>query len=171
MEANWIAVIVVVVSISLAIAPIYWMRPSDRQRQLARLRTHALSLGLQPELREVPTALRLAGWDDKLMRYQRYRPGTDWPRGGPCWLAMRAGPKTGDEGFVWAQEVGYRDGPAALLTSLQDLARLGLIAVEVGPAGLGFYWHEKGGPDTIDTLVAALDPWLAGYQAQALGRV
>jgi hypothetical protein len=166
LDFPWIIVAILVVTVSLAIAPVYWMRPSPRQRQLARLREYAIGKGLRPELSTVPAALRLAGYEDKLMKYQWYRPLEAWPREGKCWLAMAAKDSAPRKTFSWPRELGYLPGPDTLLTGLDKGAPESLFAVEAGPAGLGFYWHESGDSARIDEILALLQPWLAAYCEQ-----
>lgn len=160
LDFNWQAIVVIVMAVSLAIAPIYWMRPSPRQNQLARLRSSALGLGLRPELREAPKPMRLAGFDEKLMRYHWYKPTENWPRSGPCWLAIR------ENGcFDWGREVGLSEGPQDLLESLNAGAPEQLHGVEIGPAGLGFYWHESGDEQRLENIVDLLQDWKTRYVA------
>ncbi len=163
MESHWVLLAAIIAAVSLAIAPIYWLRPSPRQRQLARLREYALSLGLRPELCSAPAVLRLAGFGDKLMKYQWYRPGQSWPRHGERWLAMSGGSPDRAGSFSWPREVGCRPGPDSLLASLDGAALVQLFAVEAGPEGIGFYWHESGDSTRVDEIFSLLQAWREAY--------
>lgn len=158
LDTHWIIVAVVVVTLSLAVAPVYWMRPSPRQRQLARLRQYALSLALRPELRDVPPPLQQLSGEQKLMLYQWHRPDEDWPRDGDKWLAL--GPD-----FTWLTSSGYQPGSDQLLEELRMGVPEGLYAVEAGPAGVGVYWHESGSEDRVDSLQRILVTWAAAYRS------
>jgi hypothetical protein len=167
MDSEWIIILVVIAAISLAVAPIYWMRPSPRQRQLVRLREHALQLGLHPELRATPAGLRHAGCGDKLMKYQWHRPEGSWPRHGDNWLAVKQG--TGETNtFFFAPAEGYQSGPDVLLAELQGPVPESLYAIEADPSGIGFYWHESGDNSRVDELYRLLRPWVDTYRAQYL---
>lgn len=163
MSSQWIMVIFVVLAVSLAIAPIYWMRPSARQRQLARLREYALTLGLRPELTSVPEAMRRAGYPEKLMRYQWHRPSGDWPRHGGTWLALLKPADGPRQQFGWPER-GQESGPDGLLEVFQEQLPEGLFAIEASPVGLGFYWHEAGDSDRVDQLFQYLQPWVEHYR-------
>ena len=163
MNSQWIMVVFVVLAISVAIAPVYWMRPSARQRQLARLREYALTLGLRPELSTVPEAMQRAGYADRLMKYQWHRPTGDWPRHGDVWLALLL-PADGPKQKCCWPDRGQLGGPDVLLQALQEEMPEGLFAIEASPLGLGFYWHEAGDSDRVDQLFQHLQPWVEPYR-------
>lgn len=166
MDPQWIMILFVIAAISLAVAPVYWMRPSARQRQLARLREHALKLGLRPELRTTPPGLRHAGDGDKLMKYQWHRPEGDWPRHGDSWLATSIAGSDGVKSFRWQTKPDYHAGPDGLLDTLPEPLPESLYAIEADASGLGFYWHESGDSSRIDDLYQLLQPWLLAYRLQ-----
>ena len=170
MGSEWIMILVVIAAISLAAAPIYWLRPSPRQRQLARLREHALKLGLRPELRTPPAALRHAGHGDKLMKYQWHRPEGNWPRHGDNWLAAPQGEAGGVRTFIFPPAEGYQPGPDALLAELKSTVPESLYAIEAGPSGVGFYWHESGDNNRVDELYRLLRPWVETYRTHYLSQ-
>ncbi len=163
MSSQWIMVIFIVLAVSLAIAPIYWMRPSPRQRQLARLRDYALKLGLRPEITTVPAAMQQAGYPAKAMKYQWHRPEGDWPREGGTWLALLQPANSPEQQFSWPGR-GDLAGPDVLLEPLLESPPESLLAIEASPSGLGFYWHEAGDNARVDQLFQLLQPWLAKYR-------
>ncbi len=163
MSSQWIMVIFIVLAVSLAIAPIYWMRPSPRQRQLARLRDHAVRLGLRPEISSVPEAMLQAGYQAKMMKYQWHRPDGDWPRDGGNWLALLEPAEGPGQAFRWPAR-GDLAGPDLLLQPLLGSPPEGLFAIEAGPRGVGFYWHEAGDSARVDQLFQLLPPWLTEYR-------
>lgn len=162
MSSQWIMAIFIVLAVSLAIAPIYWMRPSPRQRQLARLREYALSLGLRPELTTVPEVMQRAGYEGRMMKYQLHRPSGDWPREGGTWLALLQPADGPEQRFVWPDR-GDLKGPDDLLRPLQQELPEGLFAIEASPSGVGFYWHEAGDNARVDRFFQLLQPWLTQY--------
>jgi hypothetical protein len=162
MKSQLIMIGFIVVAVSLAIAPVYWMRPSPRQRQLARLREYALTLGLRPELSSVPEALARAGHTENLIKYQWHRPAGDWPRDGGHWLALQSKDAPA-AGLSWSDR-GDARGPDDLLALNPDPLPDGLFAIEAGPTGVGFYWHEAGDKSRVDELFALLQPWVERYR-------
>ena len=167
MSHDALVLLLVIGAVSLALAPVYWMLPSPRQRQLARLRSHALSLGLRPEQQPLPRVLRAAGYAEDMVRYRWATPLPEWPDDGPRWLAFIDAASGGkqERRLVWLRSRGYSAGPDTLLVALEetDIAG-GPVAVEAGPGGVGVYWHEAGDCDQVDRLFSLLQPWSIAYR-------
>ena len=166
MEHNVVVTLLVLGGVALALAPVYWLLPSPRQKQLARLRAHALTLGLRPMQQSVPSVLRHCGYPQTMMKYQWFQPREQWPADGPKWMAF-FDPEAGDGGcFVWLRSGRYSVGPDKLLADLRiaDFPR-SLGAVEADSVGVGFYWHEAGDNSEINGLYDALKSWPAAYRA------
>lgn len=165
MDVKIAAILLTVMVISLAIAPIYWMRPSPRQRQLSRLRSHAVQLGLRAEMRSTPQTIQRLGYPAEMIKYQWFRPGGSWPSEGPTWLALSEPAVAENADLHWLVASGCSRGPDSLLQGV-DAASFpcGLCAVEVDPTGAGVYWHEAGGTEQVDRVFALLQPWVEAYR-------
>ena len=165
MEHNIVVVLLVFGVVALALAPVYWLLPSPRQKQLARLRAYALQVGLRPEQQPMPAVLRHCGYPDSMIKYQWFQSRDDWPADGAQWLAFFDPQTEGGGRFVWLRSGRYGAGPDELLAALQvaDFPR-GLGAVEADSGGVGFYWHEAGHDSEVDRLYEVLQPWPEAYR-------
>ena len=163
MEGKLIAILAIVAIVSLAVGPIYWLRPTPRQRQLARLRGHAIKQGLRPEFRQLPQALTGRGYPARMMSYVWFRPGDSWPREGERWLACVV-----DEGgrpvLHWLPGDRLAAPPGLLAGHGYPLAR-GLAALQADQDGVAAYWHEAGEVERVDELSQALAAWADAYRA------
>ena len=165
MDAKIAAILLTVVVVALAIAPVYWMRPSPRQRQLARLRAHAIKLGLRAEMCATTQSMQRLGYPPEMIKYQWYRPGGNWPGEGVSWLALSEPAAAGNGAVHWLTTAGYSRGPDKLLESIDAASSPGgLCAVQVDPTGAGVYWHEAGTAELVDQIFALLQPWAEAYR-------
>jgi hypothetical protein len=136
--------LLVIVVISLMLAPVVWMAPSPRDRQLAALRQRAILEGLRPELRERPAELP---WVEQrqLMSYVLVASGREKdPTPRRCWVNQR-----GD----WS-------GSPPVPPQLQELPA-GVLLVELAGPVARAYWLEAGKPDDV----ARIRTVLAGLQS------
>ena len=163
MNENILVGLLVVVSVSLIVGPIVWMRPSPRQRQLARLRSYALSLGMRPEQMPVPKALQHYGYPSTLLKYRMQGHGVRWPEEGASWLAFTV-PGEAAGGLRWYTGDVYQRGPESLLEGVTNTSLpKGLCAIEADINGVGIYWHEAGDTGQVDELRRLIAPWLEAY--------
>lgn len=163
MENKLLLILLAVAVISLAVGPIYWLRPTPRQRQLARLRAHAVKLGLRPAFKLSPPELVERGLPERLMVYSWHPPEGDWPREGERWLVIPQ--EDGEGGLQWLMGSAPAFWPTAPMPELPA----GLQALEAGPDGVGAYWHEAGYYQRVEELTRVLMAWAAAYRASVAG--
>jgi hypothetical protein len=158
MEGKWIAVLAIAAIVSLALGPVYWLRPTPRQRQLARLRAHAVKQGLRPEFRQLPAALAGRGYPERMMSYVWFRP-EGWPREGERWLACVV-----DEGpqplLQWVPD--ERREPPPAMPAVVPVR--GLAALQADAEGVAAFWHEAGEVERVDQLRKAMSAWVEAYR-------
>ncbi|MEZ5560374.1 MAG: hypothetical protein R3E86_17755 [Pseudomonadales bacterium] len=154
----WVIILIVLL---VAFGPILWLRPSRRDRRLARMRQAAREAGLnvtmvrvpklEPELSERVTSggrvlepvIECAAYQQPLPRKLRLQPG---------WRLLR-----GSNGLPavpgWVFEVGRKPSDPVLRNTLDALASIlarvpeDVIGVEVADLFVAVYWLEK--PSTV----------------------
>lgn len=165
----WIIIAVIFV---VAFGPLLWLRPSPRERRLARLRQRAYQCGLRVELRRLPrpdvaAEERVsAGGRERDVRAQYAAYLSPLParlRHLPRWRLLRHGDgSTALPG--WSFEPGKRpdhDRLGAALDAVRDVVAAlpeDVIAVECEPLSVAAYWLEgpQTAPDRVDDLAARL---------------
>lgn len=165
----WIIIGVIFV---VAFGPLLWLRPSPRERRLARLRQRAYELGLRVELRKLPR--RDVAAEERVSAGGRPRDTTaDYAayisplasrlRRLPGWRLLRHG--DGMQALPgWWFEAGRRpdhdhlDASLAVLTDELTALPEDVIAVECQPLSLAGYWLEgpETSPERVDDLAARL---------------
>ncbi|MEQ8861083.1 MAG: hypothetical protein RIC56_20740 [Pseudomonadales bacterium] len=156
----------------VAFGPLLWLRPSARERRLARLRQRAYQLGLRVELRNLPrpdvaAEERVSAGGrprDVSAEYAAYLCPLDARlRMLPSWRLLRHG-----DGITalpgWAFEAGRRPDhvhlDAALAAAGEVVGELpeDVIALECQSLSLGAYWLEgrETTPEQVDDLARLL---------------
>lgn len=140
----------------LAFAPILWLMPTKRDRQLVKLREQARREGLMVEVTALPK--RGAGFEERVgadgvvrdatQPCSAYRLPASRPwRGAPCWFLLRdeggAGPVEGwvahpDVEFP-SVDVGYWDTVGRVFVGLEDQC----VGMEVTESVASWYWLEN----------------------------
>lgn len=137
---SWLIILFVV---ALAVSPVMWLKPSPRQRRLAKLRNRATQAGVKVELAEPP--LHAAG---KQMPSYRWRYPQNLP--GPHFVLVREEVassvlKPFRHGWRWRTEPlrGLPDDAMQRLDSL--LARLpqDAMVLESQRSALVLWWYES----------------------------
>lgn len=162
MEGKLIAIAAIVAIVSLAVGPVYWLRPNPRQSQLARLRAHAVKLGLRPEFRQLPQALVGRGYPARMMSYVWFRPEGRWPQEGECWLACVVSGEGGDA-LQWLPG-DRREPPPGLDEASSSPLPKGLAALQADAEGVAGFWHEAGDVGRVDELQRVLAAWAGVYR-------
>lgn len=141
----WILVIVAV-----AVAPLVSALPSEAQRYEARIREHAMRLGLVVKLErppEVPARFRVKRESDFVMyRLRRTQPD---PSIGASSLAVRVE-------TTWVSVPLEKD-----LTDQMPALPSGVHVVELSEFSVGLYWDEKGDTEAVDLVAKALSSLLS----------
>lgn len=148
--------IVIVLGALLVIGPVFWMMPSERDRQLERLRGAARSHGLDVVDVELPQTRRERVREEERRRGVLYRASVPLTRARstPTVRWVRERPDA-----PWEPEGG--ELPVALVGAVERV--LGALppavkAFELGRQGPGIYWREQGNEATVAALAALLKP-------------
>ena len=140
----------------LAFAPILWLMPTKRDRQLVRLRQQARREGLIVEVTALPK--RAAGPEERVgadgvardarqsCRAYRLLASRAW-RGAPCWFLLRdeaaAGPVEGWSAHPDVElpgvDAGYWDAVGRVFDGLEDQC----VGIEVTERAASWYWLEN----------------------------
>lgn len=151
--------IAAVVAVLFVIGPVMAMRPSPRQKQLARLRQSAIAAGLRVRVGDRPGTARGAGPDAVCY-------GVSWPledlervRGSEL-RAERTG-----EG---AWRVDALRGPVSTdctgaLSAALSLMPAGVGTVIVAGSGLAAYWDERGTEADVKRIAQSLQDLAAAW--------
>ncbi len=153
-------IVIILLVVALALAPLTNFLPSKRQREIARLREYAAVHGLFVEFRNLPGSDRSPAGEprrpEQIIYYgKRLPPSRGEPRPRRAWLAGDAG---------WSG-VGHRAPPPLCSTMLPA----GILALRQEEASCGVYWKETGGEAEVQQILEALGHWSAA--AQAVGQV
>lgn len=149
----WTVILVILFAIALALGPIFWVKPSNRDRRLASLRQCAAQKGLAVQIQPLPKALGSGTAAVYFARWQNpSRLQTGWGlelqsmdhemhfAGNWDWHCDRAAPGAAEQ---------------ALLKLLQHLPG-DATAIVCSDTGLGIQWRETSGEEGFNTLYKAL---------------
>lgn len=144
-------ILLILIVVALALAPLSNFIPSKRQRQVARLREYAAVHGLFVEFRNLPgselSRLGEKQRPEQLIYYgKRLPPSRRNLRPQQAWLA--------GEGGEW-RGVGHRTAPPACIGLLPPA----ILALSQEESSCGIYWREAGNEDHVQQIVDALAAW------------
>lgn len=162
----------------LAFAPILWLMPTKRDRQLVKLREQARREGLMVEVTTLPKrgagAEERVGADgvprDATLPCCAYRLLASRPwRGAPCWFLLRDEGRAGPiEGWVAHPDVelpcvdaGYWNTVGRVFDGLEDQC----IGIEVTESAANWYWLENARGSEAAELVGEIAKRLAAIAA------
>lgn len=161
--------IIIAVSMLFIVGPILMLRPSPRERRLARIRQVAQQhrVKIQPLfLRRDPVYaatlernLHLADHD-----WARYQLVAEENRTGPSIKGKWVQRKTPQGQLVWeAQDIRQVSVPAvdALLARWQQEQKPDFLALELGPRSASLVWNEKGDLAEVEAVCQQLQELLA----------
>jgi hypothetical protein len=148
-------VLIILLVVALALAPLTNFLPSKRQREIARLREYAAVHGLFVEFRNLPGSDKtLTGESrrpEQIIYYgRRLPPSRGEPRPRRAWLAK-------DEGWSGLAHRSPPPGCSGLLPA-------GILAMSQEEASCGVYWKESGGEAQVQQIVEALGAWSEAMQ-------
>ncbi|WP_145999211.1 hypothetical protein [Oceanicoccus sp. KOV_DT_Chl] len=139
--------IIIVVVMAVVLSPIFWMMPSPKQKRQMQLRQHAMNLGLQVKICDLPQTERAKVRREPVVQGVIYRlPWRSKQRDVFQHIVQRSDLET--EPF---QKAGSRDWQTlvgATLAALPDT----VVAIEYATAGLAIFWREQGDVDFVESL-------------------
>ncbi len=169
MDAVW-PWLMIVLLLAIGFGPVYWFRPSARERRIASMRQHARERGLFVELQALPDTeptaeARVSAGGvvrDATIACAVYRRYTEAPTAGaPRWRVRRTalalpGPAAG---WRWdtvpGQDLGdakYWQRVTPLIAQLPDDCQ----ALEAHPVAVSCAWQERAGAQTAAMRVDAI---------------
>lgn len=148
-------ILIILLVVALALAPLTNFLPSKRQREVARLREYAAVSGLFVEFRNLPgsdtTPAGAARRPEQIIYYgKRLPPSRGETRARLAWLA---------DGESWSG-VGHRRPPPHCTALLPP----GILALSEEETSCGVYWKEPGGEAEVQQIVEALGSWSGAMQ-------
>lgn len=165
--------LLLVLGIALILGPILWMRPTEREKRLARMRLKARSLQLHVEMVDLDKdpvysalALRNPHWPKSgWVRYRMFPVGkAKGPSHSAAWRQRRD--KSGV--LVWDEDpIAVEGRPATqALLDLWNASQDGrYMALEVGERSVAIVWNEEGDIPEVEQIAKWLGEVL---QAEAV---
>jgi hypothetical protein len=156
------AYLLLVLAVALVIGPVMWLRPSQGQQRLARMRLRARQLGIDIRITELPQTRRAQVRKEDVEQGALYRlfvhdPRTLRPLNFRC---VRA------PGGDWESAGGDVPAPVrAAVTTAQAALPADVVGIELGPQGVGVFWRESGDESTVANVAAQLQLLLAVMKA------
>ena len=143
-------ILLILMVVALALAPLTNFIPSKRQRHVARLREYAAVHGLFVEFRDLPgshlSRLGEKQRPDQVIYYgKRLAPSRRDARIKRAWLAVEDG---------W-RGVDHRQAPPAVAEQLPG----SILAMSEEEGSCGVYWREPGEEPQVQQIVDALGSW------------
>lgn len=152
--------LIIAAVILLAITPIFWLKPTPRQRQLEALRYAAQRTGFQVRLAARPGVKIGPPRLDVALYFLPWTEPVDQRDPEACrWLLVRQS----FEG-QWSPWEGWRwltPGPASLREAIAEVLPLmpeSACALEASSLGVGFYWDER--PADPEAILPVMLPTL-----------
>jgi hypothetical protein len=153
--------LLLVLAVALVIGPVMWLRPSQGQQRLARMRLRARQLGIDIRITELPRTRRAEVRREDVEQGALYRlyvhdPRTLRPLNYRC---VRV------QGGVW--ESSGDELPPALrdvVIAAQTQLPADAVAIELGAQGAGVFWRERGDESAVATVADQLQGLLAAMK-------
>jgi hypothetical protein len=145
------AYLIIAFVVIMAISPIFWMRPSPRQKQLERLRDYAVKQGLDVSIAKLPEKLRYRHDFDMMTCYSKYH-----PRGAKQQNVLRKKWFISmEKGFDWVSrpDLEYQQQLQEITADLPESCSY----VEAEQLFVAVYWREKGDSSTVDQVTEVIE--------------
>lgn len=179
---NVTVLLIVVATIALVVGPLLWLRPTARDRQLTRLRTHARTRGLNVTVEEIahpdpPPADRVTSGgrvrqptlNVAAYRLPLHRPGAIEDRHVPVWEVVRLRQERDDrleDELMAGLDRHWRFSRPGLpliedvvgrLSALLQQAPRGTVKLTGDAQAVGLYWRERGDEGEVDAIAELLE--------------
>jgi hypothetical protein len=156
------AYLLLVLAVALVIGPVMWLRPSQGQLRLVRMRLRARQLGIDIRITELPQPRRARVRRESVEQGALYRLFVHDPRTlrPLSFLCVRA------PGGEW--EVSGDDVPSPVrdaVATAQAALPADAVGIELGPQGVGVFWRESGDENAVAGVAAQLQLLLAAMKA------
>ncbi|WP_299593057.1 hypothetical protein [uncultured Microbulbifer sp.] len=151
--ASWLPIVIIIFAVALVIGPVFWLKPSSRDRKLAELRQRAATSGLKVQIQALPDSQPKG---NAAVYFSQWRNPRRLQAGWALELQRMAHEVNFDG--VWDWRNG-REAPQPAKAPLKEL--LGMLpadatAVYANDSGLGVQWHERSGDKGLAALQEAL---------------
>ena len=151
--ASWLPLFIILFAVALVVGPVMWLKPSQRDRNLAALRGRAAKGGMTVEMKPLPAAL---GEGTAAVYFSRWqdprRLQTDW-----ILELQRVSHEMHFSGrWDWRNGRSAPEKAQPLLREMLEELPRDACAVVASRGGLGIQWQEGGGNGGISALEAAL---------------
>lgn len=157
--------LIIAAVVLVAIAPIFWFKPTPRQRQLEVLRYTAQRAGLQVRIAPHPDTATEKPQLDSILYFVLWTLPPEKREGEACrWTLVRNsfnGEWSPWEGWRWIKP-GPRSVREAIATILPQLPE-SCCGLEASSLGVGFYWNER--PAIPDAIIPVMLPALQELRA------
>lgn len=161
--------IIIAVSMLFIVGPILMLRPSPRERRLARIRQLAQQqrVNIQPIfLRRDPVFSATLERNPHLAEHSwaRYQRVAEENQTGPSIKGKWVQRRTPEGQLVWeAQDIRQTSAPAidAVLARWQQEQKPDFLALELGPRSVTLVWNEKGDVAEVEAVCQQLRELLA----------
>ena len=136
------------IALALILAPVFWIMPSPGMRRQEKLRQHALALGLQIKVCELPQSHRASVRREDTVRGVVYR------------LPWQGRQGRGDTYYGTCIKVdGGTECEGSLEAPVQAMMRNSTLALpvfcygtECSNSGVGIFWQEQGDSDAVQVI-------------------
>ncbi|GAA6152646.1 hypothetical protein [Pseudoteredinibacter isoporae] len=163
-----IGIVFVILAVAMVLGPVMLMKPSGRQRQLARLRQQALEAGVQSRISSVPKDIASYTAAPTIAVYQKRWQGMRFTEMETSLLyRTRFSHDIHFHGvWDWQEGAAIPGRPDEALKALLDRLPDSVLAVEISTLGVGLFWLEKGcSVDELETFYPTIIAWV---EAQGL---
>lgn len=170
----WIAILVTVGAIAMALGPVMMIAPSKSQKRIAKLRSYANAHGLQVRLRQAPQGAVVAGHEGQAIAQYFFpwkgREDNKKRLQYQTWCLVKTSYEH-DIHFrgVW-QWANQDKAPASVQPLLQQvLSSLpdDVIALQADTHGLSFYWWETAEVEQLQSLIEVVGSIKAALETLA----
>jgi hypothetical protein len=141
------------------ISPVFWLMPSPKQKRQIHLRQHAMTLGLQVKITDMPQSHRQQVRKEAVSHGVLYRlPLTEINKalGSFRFLMLQ-----GELAELSGQNLSKLE--LQMVEELQNLPD-SILALEYSNAGLAIYWYEKGSLEWLEDLFQQMQQALKRLQ-------
>lgn len=151
--ASWLPIVIIVFAVALVIGPVFWLKPSSRDRKLAELRQRAATSGLKVQIQPLPAS---QGTGNAAVYFSQWRNPRRLQTGWALELQRMAHEVNFDGVWDWRNDRPAVEAAMAPLKELVGMLPADATAVYANDSGLGVQWRERSGDPGLARLQEAL---------------